>query len=195
MNWLIIEKMLERFWKSETTLEEELELKQAFLRDDLPTHLASFKNYFGYTAEQSNIKHPQKDFEIQLSEKLNPIKKSVFTLPRFFAYASSLLVLISSLFFLLNENGSSKYKPLTEKEIQVAQKYLGLLARNMEKSVNFPKQHLKKLTLLNSSTQIIQRYGNTYNKQIQSLNQIEHINHSFTQLKYLKTFENSRIKL
>lgn len=195
MNWLIIEQLLERFWEGETTLEEEQELKRAFLRDDIPTHLASFKNYFVYASEQNNIKHPQKDFETQLSEKLGPIKKPIFTIPKFLAYAASLLILISGLFFLLNESNSSKYEPLTEKEMQVAQKYLGLLAKNMEQSVSFSNQHLEKFKLLNKGTHILQHYENTYNKQVKNLNRIEYIDHSFTQLKYLKTFQNNRIKL
>jgi hypothetical protein len=191
MNWLIIEHLLERFWKSETTLEEEQELKRAFLRDDLPTHLASFKNYFAYATEQSNIKHPQKDFEMQLSEKLDPIKKPIFTIPKLLAYAASLLILISSIFFLLNESNSPKYEPLTEKEMQIAQKYLGLLAKNMKQSLGFSNQHLEKFKLLNKGTHILKHYENTYNKQVKNLNRIEYINHSFTQLKYLKTFETS----
>ena len=195
MNWLDIEHLLERFWKSETSLEEEQELKRAFLREDVPTHLVSFKKYFGYASEQKNIKYPQEDFEAEFSKKLKPIKKLIFTRPKILAYAASLLVLISSLFFLLNEDSSSNYKPLTKKEMQVAQKYLSLLAKNMEQSVSFSNQHLEKLKLLNKGTRILQQYETKYNKQVKNLNRIEHIDHSFTQLKYFKTFKNSRIKI
>lgn len=191
MNWLDIEQVLERFWKGETSLEEEQDLRRAFLREDLPTYLLPLKNYFAYTAEQKNITLPRKDFETQVSEKLNPNKKPLFSYSRFLAYAASLLILISSLFFLLNGNDSSEYKPLTEKELQVAQKYMGLLAKNMEETVGFSNQHLEKFKLLDKSVQSLKKGETKYSKQIQKLNPIEYINNSFTQLKYLKTFETS----
>lgn len=195
MNWLDIEQLLERFWEGKTSVEEEQELKHAFLREDLPTHLVPLKNYFLFATAQKNIALPNQDFEIQISEKLNPIKKPIFTSPKLLAYAASLLILASSLFFLLNENNSSKYKPLTEKELQVAQKYMGLLARNMEQTVSFSNQHLEKFKRLNEGADIIQQYETKLNKQVKNLNRIEHIDHSFTQLKYFKTFDNSKIKL
>lgn len=49
MNWLEIEQLLERFWEGETSLAEEQKLMEAFLRNDLPSNLSSFKDYFSYT--------------------------------------------------------------------------------------------------------------------------------------------------
>jgi hypothetical protein len=195
MNWFDIEQVLERFWEGKTSLEEEQELKHAFLREDLSSHLVPLRDYFNYTIHQKNIKHPQQNFEAQISEKLKPIKKPIFTGTKFLAYAASLLLVISSLFFLLKENNSLKYEPLTEKEMQVAQKYMGLMARNMELSLAISSNTIEKLNRLNSGASTLQHYEISYTKQIKQLNKIEGINNSFTQLKYLKTFKNSRIKL
>ncbi len=191
MNWLDIEHLLERFWEGETSLEEEQELKRAFLREDLPSHLVPLKNYFIYSANQKNITIPHPDFEAQVSGKLKPVKKTIFVRTKYWAYAASLLILISSLFFLLKENNSLKYKPLSEKEMQIAQKYMGLIAHNMEQSLTISSNNIEKLNLLNSGTSKLQDFETSYNKQLKKLNKIEHLNNSFTQLKYLKTFETS----
>ena len=39
MNWLEIEQQLERFWKGETSLAEEKQIKRAFSREDVPDHM------------------------------------------------------------------------------------------------------------------------------------------------------------
>ncbi|MDA3905130.1 MAG: hypothetical protein PF484_03555 [Bacteroidales bacterium] len=195
MNWLEIERLLDRFWKGETSLAEEEQLKNAFSRNDAPAHLSSFKIYFAYNVDQKNIKHPQKDFEQKLLEKLNSKKIGFLSTPKLLAYAAGLLLLMSSLFFLLDNNDASKYKPLTAKEIRVAQKYLVLIANNMEQSAAFTSQKLEKLNMLNKGAQTIQQYETTYNKQIKNLNRIEQIDYSFNQLKYLKAFSNNKIKL
>lgn len=195
MNWLIIEQLLNRFWDGETSLEEEQKLKRAFLREDLPSQLLPFQKYFIFTQTQRSRKHPQEDFEAQLSTKLNPIKKNYFSGSKVLAYAASLLIFISSLFFLFNEHESIQYKPLTEKEMQVAQKYLSFLADNMEESLAMSTNNLNKLHLLNSGASTLEHFETTYDKQIKKLSNIEHLDNTFTQLKYLKTFKNSRIKL
>ncbi len=188
MNWLEIEQQLECFWKGETTLGEERQLKSAFSRDDVPAHLESYISYFTFVAEQKLIKHPQENFESELLEKLSFKRKTHFALPKLLAYAAGLLILFSSAFFLYQrtEIKTPKYEPLTAKEIDIAKKYMGFLAQNLEQSVTFSTQNLEKLKLLNKGSQNIQHYENAYQKQIMNLNKIEYINLSFNELKYLK---------
>lgn len=195
MNWLEIEQQLERFWKGETSLAEEKQLKSAFSREDVPAHLQSFKNYFSFIGDQKTDELPNKNFEAELTEKLKLKNNRTFRLPRFLPYAASFLLLVSSMVFLYQraENNSTKYEPLTAKEVQIAQKYMGLLSKNLEQSLTLSGHKLQKLDLLNKGAQTIQQYENAYQKQIKNLNRVEDIDHSLTRLKYLKTFETNKI--
>jgi len=197
MNWLETEQQLERFWKGETSLAEEKQLKRAFSRDDVPAHLESFKNYFSYISNQKAEELPNKNFEAELTDKLKIKNNRIFLLPRFLPYAAGFLLLMSSLFFLYQraENSSTKYEPLTAKEVQIAQKYMDLMARNIEQSLTLSGQNLQKLDLLNKGAQTIGQYEYTYQKQMKNLNRIEEIDHSLARLKYLETIGASKIEI
>jgi len=195
MNWLEVEQLLKQFWKGETSRIEEQELHATFLRDDVPNHLKPFKDYFGYVKNNKEIKLEQPDFEAELLEKIRT--KNRFTFARQLPYAAALLVLISSVFFLIkNEiDPSTKHQSLTENEIQIVQKYMGLLATNFDQSISLSAQTLKNISLLNKGAQTIQHYENMYQKQIKPLKQIDYIDQSLVRLKHLKTFEKNRIKI
>jgi len=195
MNWLEVEQLLKQFWKGETSRIEEQELHATFLRDDVPNHLKPFKDYFGYVKNNKEIKLEQPDFEAELLEKIRT--KNRFTFARQLPYAAALLVLISSVFFLIkNEiDPFTKHQSLTENEIQIVQKYMGLLATNFDQSISLSAQTLKNISLLNKGAQTIQHYENMYQKQIKPLKQIDYIDQSLVRLKHLKTFEKNRIKI
>lgn len=184
MNWLEVEQLLERFWEGETTIKEEQELKNAFSRSDVPDHLATFKNYFAYTAEQKEIKHPAQNFENQLLEKLDSAKNKSLNYLKLFAYAAVFLILITSGFFL-KDTFKPKYKPLTTAEIQLVNKYMDLMAENLAYSENLAATNLEKLSLLNKGQEMLQPYETTYNAQFKRLDRIESINYSIIQLKPL----------
>lgn len=195
MNWLEIEQLLNRFWEGQTSLTEEQALKSAFLRDDVPTHLQTAKTYFSLLEVQHNIQLTDKDFETKLLAQITT-KRTLFT-AKFMGYAAGILILISGLFFLLkNEiNPAPKYTQLTQEEIEVAKKYMNLLAANLDKSVSFSAHNLQKLNLLDKGAQTIRPYEESYIKQLKNLDKIELINQSFDQLKPLKSFETIKIKL
>ncbi len=195
MNWLEIENLLDRFWKGKTTLAEEQTLKSAFLRNDVPAHLQSVKTYFSLLEDQHNIRLTDKDFETKLLTKITT-KRTLFT-AEFIGYAAGLLILLGGLFFLLKSeiNPTPKYTQLTQEEIEVAQKYMKLLASNLDKSISFSAQNLQKLNLLDIGAQTIRPYEESFTRPMKNLEKIELIDHSFDQLKPLKSFETIKIKL
>lgn len=195
MNWLIIEQILERFWEGNTTLDEEKQLKSAFLRDDVPAHLRSYIGYFTFVNSQKKIVHPQKDFEKNILANLKSKPTRTFKLPKQLAYAASFLLLIGSLYFLLKTEKAPLYEPLTAKEMQVAEKYLNLMSKNIDLSLAFSAENLEKFNLLNKGSETIQQYEKEYKKQIKNLKQVNYIDQSFNQLKHLQSIENSKIKL
>ena len=55
MDYKYINQLLDRYWKCETTLEEEEILRTFFSQDDLPAELKTYQSLFAY--EQSETKH------------------------------------------------------------------------------------------------------------------------------------------
>lgn len=194
MNWSEVEQLLKRYWDGLTTLKEEDELKNAFSQSDVPEHLASYKNFFAFVSNEKKIKLTSKNFENQLLEKINSTKNRSFNFSKTLAYAAFFLTLIASGFFL-KDAFKPKYKPLTTAEIQLVKKYMDLMAENLAFSENLAATNLKKLSLLNKAPETLQPYETTYLAQFKNLNQLERINYSINQLKPIKTFEYSRIKL
>lgn len=191
MNWIIIEQILKRYWEGNTSIEEEKQLKDAFMRDDVPGHLSPFIGYFNFAAKHKSIEFPKINFEAEFLQKISSKKTFILLPKKVFAYAAGLLLLLSSLFFLLrNDYSKAKtYKPLTTKEMQVAKKYMAFMSKNIEKSMTFSSQNMDKFNLLNKGSETIQYFEIDYHKQIKMLNQVDYIDQSFKRLKYLKSIE------
>lgn len=56
MDYKYIEKLLERFWKCETSLEEESVLRAFFRQKDIPQSLEPYRSLFAYEDQASEIK-------------------------------------------------------------------------------------------------------------------------------------------
>ncbi|WP_342083811.1 HEAT repeat domain-containing protein [Dyadobacter sp. OTU695] len=69
-----IEKLLEKYYDGETSLEEERALKQFFQSGDLPEHLQSHAAQFGYFA-QARKEQPSLNFNHELTLMLDPPKQ------------------------------------------------------------------------------------------------------------------------
>ncbi|MBO9611639.1 MAG: HEAT repeat domain-containing protein [Dyadobacter sp.] len=71
---LDIEKLLERYYDGETSLDEERALKQFFQSGDVPEHLQSHAAQFGYFA-QARKEQPSLNFNHELALMLDPPKQ------------------------------------------------------------------------------------------------------------------------
>lgn len=69
MDYKQIEQMLERYWRCETSLEEEVQLRDWFLREDVPAHLVRYKVWFVYQDQQQNI-HLDEDFDRKVLDQI-----------------------------------------------------------------------------------------------------------------------------
>ncbi|SKB74638.1 HEAT repeat domain-containing protein [Dyadobacter psychrophilus] len=70
-----IEKLLEKYYEGETTIEEEKELKRFFQQEHVPAHLMSHAAQFGYFIEARN-EYPSLTFGGELSALLDPPKQT-----------------------------------------------------------------------------------------------------------------------
>ncbi len=55
MSFREIEKILERYFNGETSLSEERELKEFFLKENIPDHLKVLKDQFVYFHEAEKV--------------------------------------------------------------------------------------------------------------------------------------------
>jgi hypothetical protein len=72
-----IDKLLERYYGGETSLEEEKQLRQFFQQETIPSHLEIHAEPFRYFANARN-QHPSLAFSNQLATRLNPPKAGLF---------------------------------------------------------------------------------------------------------------------
>lgn len=89
-----IEKLLDRYYEGETTLEEERQLRQFFQGNDVPAHLQSHAAQFSYFAE-AREQHPSLAFANELAARLDPPKQGpVSRLTSWFARIAAGLILL-----------------------------------------------------------------------------------------------------
>lgn len=76
MDFNYIEQLLERYWRCETSLEEEARLRAFFNGDDVPEHLLRYKDLFVYQRLQQEV-HLCEDFDARvLAEVEAPVVKA-----------------------------------------------------------------------------------------------------------------------
>jgi hypothetical protein len=95
-----IEQLLEKYFEGETTIAEEIQLKQYFSTEQVAAHLEHYKTLFGYFASEK---------EEQFSPTLSLKTKKRFTVARI-GIAASLIFLVSVITFI-------NYKPINQPQV------------------------------------------------------------------------------
>ena len=71
MDYKYIEQLLERYWRCETSLQEEEILRLFFSQEEVPTNLVPYKDLFIYEQEQNETDILGDDFNQKILEKVN----------------------------------------------------------------------------------------------------------------------------
>jgi hypothetical protein len=109
MNLQKIETLIGKYERGETTLEEELELKIFFAKENVPLHLAGYRELFSFYRKAAEVEMPDPDFDRRILEHITggqPAKSSGKKPRRLYpalAAAASIVVLFG-LYFLLSDN-------------------------------------------------------------------------------------------
>ena len=74
MDYKYIEQLLERYWKGETTLQEETILKAFFSQPDIPENLRKYCNLFAYETEKADALGD--DFDTRILEMVGEAPKA-----------------------------------------------------------------------------------------------------------------------
>ena len=72
MDYKYIEQLLERYWKCESTLEEERILRNFFSQSDVPEHLEKYRALFEYEQKAAKEEVLGKDFDNKIINMVHP---------------------------------------------------------------------------------------------------------------------------
>lgn len=101
-----IEELLEKYWKCETTLEEEQSLKDYFAANDVPENLKETANLFQYFALQKGVTLPDAGFDRNVKKKIKlttPDGKVVRMMFNTVRIAAGILVVVAATYFIRQE--------------------------------------------------------------------------------------------
>jgi hypothetical protein len=105
MDSKIIEQLLEKYWKCETSLEEEKQLREYF-RNEVPENLKETADLFRYYEHQQQQMVNNQDFDNEVYKRIHqsrPQGKSVKLVFNFAKIAAGLLVVITATYFVRQE--------------------------------------------------------------------------------------------
>lgn len=71
MDYKYINQLLERYWRGETSLEEEEILRAFFSQQDVPEEFAAYKSYFSYLQQEKQVDQLGDDFDSRVLSELS----------------------------------------------------------------------------------------------------------------------------
>jgi len=176
-------ELLERFYKGETTLDEEKYLEQFFNKGNVPEALFADKELFLVMKEPGNVEIPD-DLNVRISDAIDRAVRNEFKTRRISWYslsglAAGLLVLISVYLFFLKDGSESLFTDKTMEDTyddpieayEEAKRTLAYVSNKFNEGtselqhiqkVNRTVENLQPLTLINKG-----------NKEIRLLKQLE----------------------
>jgi len=99
-----IKALLEKYWLTETTVEEEKVIADYFRGTDIDPALEPYRPFFGYIEEESQVA-PSPDFEARILASVQPIKP-LWGTKIGYAAAAAVLMCVSSLFLVVQMSQS-----------------------------------------------------------------------------------------
>jgi len=141
-----IEKLLDKYWNGESSIQEEQEIRSYLLSDSVDEDHREFIPLFQYFESESKV---GSEFELDLSFTQSQKTKVRFLFPKLIAIAASLVLLFSVSRQWVNSSTDTIYKnKYTELQdpneaLQITLDALGFVSHNIEKGTR-EVSHLKK---------------------------------------------------
>ncbi len=155
-----IEQLLEKYWKCETSLEEENELKAYFMEDKVPERLKETALLFQYFDAQKKLGINEGKFDHKIKAGVTPGEKGKVT-KMFFTtakIAAGVLVLVAATYLVRQEIRKSYPEEVvdTYSDPQLAFEETKKALMMISKTFGKAKQEAGKITVFNEAEQIIQ---------------------------------------
>jgi hypothetical protein len=109
MEKAIVKALLEKYWRAETTLEEERQLAEYFRTAGGDAELEPYDALFAYFEEEINVM-PSDDLEARILGSITPVRHFSWSMV---AAAAAILVVVGSLFLLDPGKSASPIQPRT----------------------------------------------------------------------------------
>lgn len=155
-----IEQLLEKYWKCETSLEEENELKVYFRGSNVPEELRETAALFQYFDEQKKLGITKADFDRKVkaetkSGNQGKVRRMVFTTAKI---AAGVVVLVAAAYLVRQEIRKSYPEEVvdTYSDPQLAFEETKKALMMISKTFGKAKQEAGKITIFNEAEQIIQ---------------------------------------
>ena len=98
-----LDELLQKYWNTETSLEEEQQLLEFFAREPVPENLKETAALFRYFERQKKIEVGDLSFDKNLKKKLEKGKVISISFPQIARIAAGLLVVVAATFFVRQE--------------------------------------------------------------------------------------------
>ena len=157
-----IEKLLEKYWDAETSLEEEQELHQFFQQTDIPENLKATAELFHYF-QTERTRTVNENFDAIVTKQIRQRQvgkivsmKNWFQVAR---VAAGVVVVVAAVYLIGSEVRNSSPKEITDTEsdpklaFEQTKKALLMISKNFGKA----QQEASKINLLNEAEEKIQR--------------------------------------
>ncbi len=178
MNSQQIEKLLEKYFNGDTSLDEEKQLREFFAKDIIPKHLLSLKPQFEYFSEEKrknflNDSFDEKILENIEKEKIISIKRKRRNYIYIISGVAAGILIIVSLFIQLNSVTNKFENTFNDPQLAYAE---------TQKALLFVSQKL------NIGIQPVSQAATRFDEGVGELSKISNINTSINELNKLSKF-------
>ena len=170
-----VKVLLEKYYKGETSDQEEKYLKRYFVEHDVPDELNEEKEIFLYYSEESDIPDASGDFEmriiraVQNQETGQPDRKSGFRLFTLISAAAGVLLLIGSYFIFMNRS----FEKDTFSDPQLAYAETLKILYNVSSKLNKGTSSLDQIRKIQEATSLgfnaVSKSAETFDRSMQNL--------------------------
>jgi len=179
MNTKEIEELLEKYYEGDTTLADEMLLKEFFSREDVPEHLRKYQSMFRFFTDESNIVLSEENqdeslmrrIELYKAEtsisKVHPGKRRLYYLS---GIAAGLLILFSLLLMIRYEVNKRQHNELLNPSAEIAFNQTRDALLMVSVGLNTGLEAVKRFETLDNAMVQIQLFNKFYNYQNQFIN-------------------------
>ena len=185
-----IQQLLQKYFEGETNLLEEKQLRHYFLYEDIAPELAQYKILFTVFEEDKNIISELEEEELLPETKMRKIAWKSWT-----SLSAAAVILLFISFSWFYHQSTLQGNTLSPQEIQIAQKYLSLGLESMDKGMEASSRFSEKAAIIGEKTQEIGKMEQVYQKNIEKINHVTHIDESFEKLQNISSMKKSKLKL
>jgi hypothetical protein len=165
-----IEQLLEKYWNTETSLEEEQQLRDFFTGANIPGQFKETAELFRYFDHQKKVQLTEPSFDSNVTRKINATRPAAKTVTMYYNYAriaAGVAVVIAATYFVWQEVRKSYPAEVTDTysdpklAFEETKRALMMLSKGFGKA----RHETEKIRIFNEAEQKIQSKHTTKEKE------------------------------